>query len=194
MARPVSIDDRNLLRVAREIFLERGVTATTSEIARRAGIAQGSIFRRFKSKADLFKAALFSESFPWMMSLRGRVATMGLKDALIETGPEIIALYRKVLPVMMMGWSHRRFMGTPHAVSQPPAPMQHLHAFFEEQMTLGRIRQGSPRLLAAAYVSPLMTYALVQLTGRKHSIDPQTYVAELVQVLWAGIAPTRKRS
>src|SRR6186713_3255009 len=56
--RPPVIDSARLLAVAREVFLERGIRATTLEVAERAGVSEGSIFHRFKSKEGLFAAAM----------------------------------------------------------------------------------------------------------------------------------------
>ncbi|WP_425826958.1 TetR/AcrR family transcriptional regulator [Streptomyces fractus] len=46
-------NDVRLLRAAREVFAEQGWQAPVSEIARRAGIGMGSLYRRFPSKEDL---------------------------------------------------------------------------------------------------------------------------------------------
>lgn len=54
-------DDQNLtekqkgiLKAATELFAEKGYAATsTSEIAKKAGVAEGTIFRHYKSKKDL---------------------------------------------------------------------------------------------------------------------------------------------
>src|SRR5688572_23503921 len=56
--RPKVISDEALLAIAREVFLERGIRATTAEVAERAGIAEGTVFLRFKSKDALFRAAV----------------------------------------------------------------------------------------------------------------------------------------
>ena len=58
MPRPVSIQDDVILRAAREIFLEKGWDATTSEIAAKAGVSHGIIFKRFKTKQALFQSAM----------------------------------------------------------------------------------------------------------------------------------------
>jgi len=47
MPRPAKIKDEEILAAAREVFLEKGIRATTAEVAKRAGIAEGSIFNRF---------------------------------------------------------------------------------------------------------------------------------------------------
>ena len=56
--RPPVISQERLLEIAREVFLELGFRATTAEVASRAGVAEGTIFLRFKSKAELFRAAM----------------------------------------------------------------------------------------------------------------------------------------
>src|SRR6186713_1398186 len=56
--RPPVIDSARLLAVAREVFLERGIRATTLEVAERAGVSEGVLFHRFKSKEGLFSAAM----------------------------------------------------------------------------------------------------------------------------------------
>src|SRR6188768_4305807 len=56
--RPPSIDSEQLLSVAREVFLERGIRATTLEVAVRAGVSEGALFHRFKNKEGLFRAAM----------------------------------------------------------------------------------------------------------------------------------------
>ena len=58
MARPKSEDKRNaILDAATRLFAERGVTAApTSEISKRAGVAEGTLFTYFKTKDDLINA------------------------------------------------------------------------------------------------------------------------------------------
>jgi AcrR family transcriptional regulator len=55
VARPKSEDKRNaILDAATRLFAERGFAgAPTSEISKRAGVAEGTLFAYFKSKNDL---------------------------------------------------------------------------------------------------------------------------------------------
>jgi AcrR family transcriptional regulator len=62
MPRPVSIQDEVILRAARETFLAKGLDATTSEIAVKAGVSHGIIFKRFKTKQALFQRAMQEQS------------------------------------------------------------------------------------------------------------------------------------
>jgi AcrR family transcriptional regulator len=58
--RPLRADaERNrrlLLDAAAEVFSEHGLDASTAEIARRAGVGQGTVFRRFPTKEHLIAA------------------------------------------------------------------------------------------------------------------------------------------
>jgi len=58
VARPKSEDKRNaILDAATRVFAERGLAAApTSEISKRAGVAEGTLFTYFKSKDDLINS------------------------------------------------------------------------------------------------------------------------------------------
>jgi AcrR family transcriptional regulator len=58
VARPKSEDKRNaILSGATRVFADRGLSAApTSEISRRAGIAEGTLFTYFKTKDELINA------------------------------------------------------------------------------------------------------------------------------------------
>ena len=47
-----------ILAAASDVFAERGLDASTAEIARRAGVGEATLFRRFPSKHDLIVAIL----------------------------------------------------------------------------------------------------------------------------------------
>ena len=50
-----------LVAAARELFASKGVDATTREIADRAGVGMGTLFRRFPKRADLIAAVFDTE-------------------------------------------------------------------------------------------------------------------------------------
>ncbi|MEU6557673.1 helix-turn-helix domain-containing protein [Streptomyces sp. NPDC046915] len=88
-------NDARLFQAAREVFAERGWDAPVSEIARRAGIGMGSLYRRYPSKELLAqhmriagmeqlvaqaRTALAEEPDPWAALVRF------LRDALTDQG------------------------------------------------------------------------------------------------------------
>ncbi|MEU2334784.1 helix-turn-helix domain-containing protein [Streptomyces sp. NPDC013172] len=88
-------NDARLFQAAREVFAERGWDAPVSEIARRAGIGMGSLYRRYPSKELLAqrmriagmeqlvaqaRTALAEEPDPWAALVRF------FRDALTDQG------------------------------------------------------------------------------------------------------------
>src|SRR4051794_40776180 len=47
-----------ILAAARDVFAEGGPDASTEEVAHRAGVAVGTVFRHFPTKADLLRALM----------------------------------------------------------------------------------------------------------------------------------------
>src|SRR3954453_13608418 len=106
MARPSHITEEQILGAAREVFLERGFQATTAEVAKRAGVAEGSIFKRFKTKHELFTAAMHLGEPEWMSFVDKRVGKGEAKQNLIDLGMELLQFFRQIMPLMMMGWAN----------------------------------------------------------------------------------------
>src|SRR3954452_1801256 len=65
-ARPLPVEERRaaILKAARPLVLEHGRAATTRMIADAAGIAEGTIFRVFPTKDELFDAVIDAEFDP----------------------------------------------------------------------------------------------------------------------------------
>ncbi|HYJ69958.1 MAG TPA: helix-turn-helix domain-containing protein [Nocardioidaceae bacterium] len=53
--RQAARNDQALLRAAREVVAEDGAHASVAAIARRAGVGVGSLYRRYRSKVELFQ-------------------------------------------------------------------------------------------------------------------------------------------
>jgi AcrR family transcriptional regulator len=186
------VSQERLLEVAREVFLELGIRATTAEVAARAGVAEGTIFHRYKSKAELFRAAMQfdpEQALAFAEQLPERAGTGELRATLIEFGERFLELGRIALPVMMMSWSnpeaescleratergskHRRVLG---AVS----------AFFEAEMRAGRLRQGDAEVLARMLIGSLHHFCMAELVsgGRTGRLSEREFVAAAVDVL-----------
>ncbi|HEY8495208.1 MAG TPA: helix-turn-helix domain-containing protein [Myxococcota bacterium] len=55
-----------LLKVAREVFARRGYRATTADVAREAGVSEALVVKHFRSKEELFRAAVL-EPLAWLV-------------------------------------------------------------------------------------------------------------------------------
>ncbi len=198
MARPTTIDDGKLLDAAREVFLEKGIAATTAEVAARAGVAQGSIFKRFRTKHELFLAAMRAAPGKqrWTELLERRTAEAGLREALVELGVTVLEFLKGLTPLIVMAWSNRGEVGIPKDIEAGKAgPYRHipeLVAVFEREMRAGRLRKHDAWLVARLFVGAMQSYALFNLVFARPlgpPIAPDAYVRGVVDVLWAGIAP-----
>jgi AcrR family transcriptional regulator len=90
---------RRVLAAAREVFAEQGVEASTEEIARRAGVGAGTVFRHFPTKRDLVERALVEHLDELAGQARAAaasddpvVALRGLVAEMAEHAPTKIAM------------------------------------------------------------------------------------------------------
>lgn len=77
---------RRILESAREVFFRDGfMTANLDEVAEKAGVAKGTLYRYFASKADLYVAVLADN---------GKVFTERMREAASAPGKATDTLYR----------------------------------------------------------------------------------------------------
>lgn len=205
MPRPATIRDEQILEAARAVFLKRGIRATTAEVAKRAGIAEGSIFRRFPTKASLWRAAMQPQmdNPEFIQMLERRVGQGDLRRNLREAGAEALELFSRVMPVMMMGWSNRDGEGEHpldhlSRVADPPPlkALRRVAAVFREEIRLGRLRKQNPEVLARIYVGSMQNYVFFALLMRSHGVQvipKDQYLRDVVDLLWRGAAPEDER-
>lgn len=99
---------QRVLDAAVEVFAERGFHGTsTAEIAKRAGVAEGTIFRHFKTKKDL----LFGAVAPLFVRMVTPVMAHGMRELAAAQHPRLEdflrALFKNRLEVVV---SHPRLM------------------------------------------------------------------------------------
>jgi AcrR family transcriptional regulator len=189
-----TISDEQILSAARELFLARGFGASTLAIARRAGISEALIFRRFRTKEALFAAALGLHDPPvWIGKLDGLVGTGDPKQNLIAISIDIVEHYHNHLPRLMMIWSSRTKAPVRRQLKEPPAvrSLRALTRYFDREMAQGRMREGDAEVVARALLGALLNHAFSKLMGvqARRPISARRYVIQLVDVLWDGLAP-----
>lgn len=202
MGRLPIITNEKLLEAAREIFLAEGFGASTVKIARKAGVSEGTLFKRFPTKEKLFFAAMgISEKPAWHEELENLVGKGDLKENLIALAFQIVESFRETVPRMMMVLSKGNpppsMMAPPNCPGmEEPAPFRDLKvvtAFFERELKLGRLRPCKPDSIARIYFGSLMNYIFMDMTGPLPfdipNIPPSTFVHDLVESLWQGVAP-----
>jgi AcrR family transcriptional regulator len=200
MARAAHISNQQILDSAREVFLEQGIQATTAEVARKAGIAEGSIFKRFPTKQELFVAAMqptFADP-AFLQNLRELVGKGDIRKHLEALGAEAIELFRQVVPLMIMSWSNREAANHPLQQDHPP-PIQaikRLAGYFEAEMHLGRLRMHDPQIMARVFVGSVQNFVLLELLSLANEELPmssEVYLHGVIELVWKGVAPRVKK-
>ena len=81
---------QRILHAAEEVFAEHGPQASTEEVAWRAGVAIGTVFRHFPTKADLLRA-LMKELLQQLTDEAGTLVAHGdPKTALLEFFTQLV--------------------------------------------------------------------------------------------------------
>ena len=204
MPRQVSIQDDVILRAAREVFLEKGWDATTSEIAAKAGVSHGIIFKRFKTKQALFQSAMQEQS-DWGQTIPALLkSSLGRKDVantLVELGTLFVEKFLVIIPTLMMAWSNKPenpseareaiTTGKERAARALQAGKT-IAAYLQAEHRLGRIRDTDFEVIAQAFVGALWHHAFLQVMlsdGQSAPAKERPYVKRLVKAIWSGIGP-----
>ncbi len=167
--RPPTIASERLLAVARDVFLERGIRASTLEVAERAGVSEGVLFHRFKSKEGLFSAAMdFDREEAPRRVLKAIEELEGLepREAIIRLATTLVEVGRVALPILMMSWSNPQ----PFAValfdkkrSKFREILKSLSGYFEQQMQRGKLRQMDSEVLARSLLGSVHHFLLARI-------------------------------
>jgi AcrR family transcriptional regulator len=198
MARPVSIKDQTIIDAARATFLEKGIAATTAEVAERAGVSEGTLFKRFRSKAELFQAAMHPQfaELGWLADLESRVGQGDLQAQLNELGAAGVAFFRQLMPLIMMNYANPAPNGLPEQLNVPDPPplraLRRLTGYFEAEIRLGRLRPVDPEILARMFLGSLQQYVFFDLLFQAQQTLPlplPTFLRGLVAMLWSGAGP-----
>ncbi len=197
MARPVVIRDADIIQAAREVFLERGFRATSAEVAERAGVSEGSIFKRFKTKFELFRAAMVELEGPaFLHELPERLGRDDMRGQLERLALDVIAHFRVITPLSLMAWSNPGDDGLPCMASEPdPPPLRMLRAitgYFDGAMRAGLLRQHEPEIVARTFLGSLHNFVVFELLFKSHDPPPfsdEAFARGLVELFLTGALP-----
>ena len=197
MSRPVSIRNDVILDAARQAFLAHGYLASTVEIARRAGVSEGLIFKRFKTKMNLFAASLDTQrrEREWQQQLMAGVGRANIRATLEAYGRHLLKRLRIVMPRILMISSRGPCLlkNCFSARRCPPPQMQHvtiLARYLRAEAHGGRLRLERPEIHADAFVGALSHYVFWEtvLGHRIAKDDPR-----ITEFPWKSLQPCERR-
>jgi AcrR family transcriptional regulator len=155
---------RELLRVARELFAERGYAGVgTEEIVARAGLTRGALYHHFQGKRDLFRAVHEQLEEELVAEITARLAGVTDPDVLLEAGVRAFldscTDRRRVRVTLIdaptvLGWSKWREIDERHGLGL-------VNAALGNAMDAGAIARQGVRPLAHLIIAALGEAALL---------------------------------
>jgi len=123
MGRKKVISDERLLEFARAAFVEKGLTASTREIARRAGVCEAVLFQRYETKADLFLAAMVPPAFDFKSCMPETGSEKGGEQILRDLMFGLLNYFRAAAPVAVQLLANQDFEFEVFASKHPDNPL-----------------------------------------------------------------------
>jgi AcrR family transcriptional regulator len=193
MGRPQTISNEDMLAAARDVFLKHGAFGSTKEIARRAGISEAALFKRFSTKAQLFMAAM-APPLPSIDAIIARAATMSsAHKALHALSQAVLDYFRVAIPLILPLVSHPTFGAAdlPRNFETSPATnlLKAITAYLRSENARGRLTVEDPLAASGMLVAALHSIALFEIMGFHDGAMPPAGVRALVDALWRGLEP-----
>lgn len=194
MARPRTIEDQELLVVARTLFLAQGLHVTNAEIAARAGVSEATVLRRFPSKEALFLASMEIPSEPPWSALARTLAEdeRPMEPRLRELCHAILDFFRTLLPRLVALRAagvdlHEHFQSMD--IPPPIAGMRAVAALFRRATERGELDAHDAEVPARMLIGAMHHLAFLETCGfAVHApISSDTYVNESVSILLRGL-------
>ena len=200
MPRPPKITNEEILAAAREVFLAQGESGSTLEIAEKAGISEASIFKRFSTKQALFLAAIgISETPQYVKLLSSQTPTAEIRSELTEICTQMVGFYQEVMPRVMIMMTQTK-SSLPPLVPPPFRDSQLFAGYLDRAISQGLLKPCDAMTVAHAIVGAINSYAMTQAIANKipfplpfvlpepKSVEPTTFVHNLIETMWVGIA------
>lgn len=164
---PANLTRHRLRTAALELFVEQGVAETTTrDLAKRAGIAEGTIYRHFESKDELVRDLFKDHYFRFGGELdRIQAATEGALDAKLRAMIDFMCrlfdedptLYRFLLLV--------QHTALPNVRIAPTSPGIIFRNLIARAIERGEVPRQDPALAAAMVLGAVIQPALALIYG-----------------------------
>jgi AcrR family transcriptional regulator len=191
----------SILEAAEQLILDRGMgSATTREIARAAGCAEGSIYRHFSDKHALFIELIgsrYSSFFELMASLPDRAGSSSVRRTLEEVATRAIDFYFGIVPMAGGALAEHDFLREHREYFRandtgPKKFIRTLGEYLRREQRLGRVADRiSVEHAAQMFLSACFGEAfLLRFLGEEIMTEPpDRYAKEIVKTLLRGLEP-----
>jgi AcrR family transcriptional regulator len=193
MGRRKLVEDDELLAVARGVFVEKGIAASTREIARRAGISEAVIYQRHPTKAHLFFAAMIPPALNAEDLLSTPADGLAVVEQLEGIALGMMTYFREVVPVLMQLVTHPEFDLEKFAQRHPDSPFGRIHLgliqYLESQRERRSIVAENVGAAALTLFAALHSLAFLERLGVHGGKFDEATIRAMVRSLWTGLAP-----
>ncbi|GAX90086.1 TetR/AcrR family transcriptional regulator [Effusibacillus lacus] len=160
---------RRILEASIKLFSEKGFhAASTSEIAREAGVAEGTIFRHFKTKKDILLALVVPTFMKFLTPYVLKDVKRILEDSSVNTKELMHQLFKNRLELIEKNWDKVRILFQ-EATFHPEikeALVEHIgrrargmaEIFIKQKMESGEFRELPVHAVARAAFSMMLGY------------------------------------
>lgn len=190
---------QQLLDAALCVFSKRGYArATTREIAETAGVAEGTIYRHFPDKRELFRSALAAASptaLEEFVELAGLAGQGTIRDNLARFITALEDIERDLAPLQSSMWADAELTESLSSPNQPEVggpglALKPLVAYLLAEQKLGRIRQDidCERAAFALFAVPFTSVVLGRMSPGQIG-DHESDLMETIDVILNGLLP-----
>jgi AcrR family transcriptional regulator len=195
---------QRLLDAAERVILTKGLAAaSTREIAREAGCADGTLYNHFADRADLFVVVFLEKLLPdyWdaLSKLPYRIGEGTVQAHLEELAQIALAFYYKASPMRAALFAEPELLRRYREALELQAQTRHqerpanlLTAYLRAEQRLGRVAtQANPAIAAEALFGTCANYALRQCFFGETPTpeEDRQFVEGLVRSLMDGLSP-----
>lgn len=186
-----------ILQAAQEIFAERGYHGTSiKEIARKAGVAAGTIYLYLRNKEALF-TALVDEIYEMVLSKiadrrKGVKDIKGKLQASMEAAIETLGKHRKLAKVILVQTASSNPAVTEQLADLLDRLVELVEADIKEAVETGQIPRLDSRIAATAFVGTFYHVVLTFLR-KGYPADPEETIGPLVEYNLRGLGFTSPR-
>lgn len=190
---------QKIVEAAIEMFAEKGYASTsTSEIAKKAGVAEGTIFRNFVSKENL----LFSVILPFLLDSLPDIADNFIQDVLTKPYPsfksfltaviterlQFVKANRKIFKILVVELLNREDLRDQLISFFQQVPYQHLIAVLDTFKQQGELINLPNNVLIRTMLTQIFGFFMVRFALFPNlDWDDAREAEQLVQIILNGI-------
>lgn len=189
---------RRIIDAADGLIREQGLAgATTREIARAAGCAEGSIYVHFEDKIDLVIAVIVEREpfFAELLELPAKAGERSVESNLVPWVEELLQLLRENQPIFYALMGDRTVFARfkerlRERQTGPVAVFQAAAAYVRAEQELGRIdARVEPEVVASILIGACRDRTLTRALAGIESEPPSGFAQQLVTTVVFGLAP-----